>query len=57
MDFVGLVPLERDSCDLIYLVFMCLCCHADLKTDTILSVICGFDLLNAVISFLSAWSS
>lgn len=50
-------PLERDSCDLIYLVFMCLCRHTDLKTDTVLSVICDFDSLNATIHFLSAWSS
>lgn len=57
MDFVGLIPLERDSSDPIYVVFMCLCCLTDLKTDTILSFICGFDSLNAVIGFLSAWSS
>lgn len=47
----------RDSGDLIYLIFMCLCGHTDLKTDTILSVICDFDSLNAMICFLRAWSS
>lgn len=56
MYFIGLIPLERDSSDLIYLVFMRPCCHTDLKADTISSVICGFESLNAVISFLSARS-
>lgn len=37
MNFIGTVLLERDSCNLIYLVFLCLCCHINLKTGTILS--------------------
>ena len=48
MYFIDLISSERDSCDLIYLVFSM--SHGS-ENRYYLSVICGFDSLDAVISF------